>query len=105
MEGHQAGARAGREIVLIGGPKTNRVLGPVGHLLGTKLGSARCSQQALFSLTKPNKDDLKVLADLLEQGTILPVIDKRFDLADAAEAVRYQGEGHPRGKVVVTVTN
>ena len=39
------------KIVLIGGPKTNRVLGPVGHLLGTKLGSARCSQQALFSLT------------------------------------------------------
>jgi NADPH:quinone reductase-like Zn-dependent oxidoreductase len=91
------------KIVLIGGPKTNRVLGPVGHLLGTKLGSARCSQQAFFSLTKPNKDDLKVLADLLEQGTIVPVIDKRFELADAVEAVRYQGEGHPRGKVVVTI--
>jgi NADPH:quinone reductase-like Zn-dependent oxidoreductase len=91
------------KVVLIGGPKTNRVLGPVGHLLGTKLGSVRRSQQALFSLTKPNKDDLKVLADLLEQGTIVPVIDKRFDLADVAEAVRYQGEGHPRGKVVVTI--
>jgi NADPH:quinone reductase-like Zn-dependent oxidoreductase len=46
-----------------------------------------------------------VLADLLEQGTIVPAIDRRFDLADAAEAVRYQGEGHPRGKVVVTVAS
>jgi NADPH:quinone reductase-like Zn-dependent oxidoreductase len=44
-----------------------------------------------------------VLADLLEQGTIAPAIDRRFDLADAVEAVRYQGEGHPCGKVVVTV--
>jgi NADPH:quinone reductase-like Zn-dependent oxidoreductase len=91
------------KVVLIGGPKTNRVLGPLGHIVGTKLGSVRCSQEALFALCKPNREDLKLLAELLEQGTIAPVIDKRFDLADAAEAVRYQGEGHPRGKVVVTI--
>jgi len=91
------------KVVLIGGPKTNRVLGPLGHIVGTKLGSVRCSQEALFALCKPNREDLKLLAELLEQGTIAPVIDKRFDLAEAAEAVRYQGEGHPRGKVVVTI--
>ncbi len=91
------------EVVLIGGPKTNRVFGPLGHMVRTKLGSVRRSQETLFSLTKPNREDLKVLADLLEQGTIVPAIDRRFDLADAAEAVRYQGEGHPRGKVVLTI--
>jgi NADPH:quinone reductase-like Zn-dependent oxidoreductase len=63
----------------------------------------RRSQEALFALAKPNREDLKVLADLLEQGTIVPAIDRRFELADAAEALRYQGEGHPQGKVVVTV--
>jgi len=93
------------KVVLIGGPKTNRVLGPVGHLLGSKLGSVRCSQEALFALCKPNREDLKLLAELLEQGTIVPVIDRRFALADVAEALRYQGEGHPRGKVVVAVTS
>ena len=93
------------KVVLIGGPKTNRVIGPVGHFLGTKLGAVRCSQDALFALCKPNRQDLNVLAELLEQGTIAPAIDRRFDLADAAEALRYQGEGHPRGKVVVTVTS
>ena len=91
------------KVVLIGGPRTNRVFGPLGHMVGSKLGCVRSSQEALFALAKPNREDLKVLADLLEQGTIVPAIDRRFDLADAIEAVRYQGEGHPRGKVVVTV--
>ena len=93
------------KVVLIGGPKRNRVLGPVGHILGTKLGSVRSSQEALFALCKPNREDLDLLAELLESGTIVPVIDRRFELAEAAEAVRYQGEGHPRGKVVITVTS
>lgn len=91
------------KVVLIGGPRTNRVFGPLGHMVGSKLGCVRRSQEALFALAKPNREDLKVLADLLEQGTIVPAIDRRFDLADAAEALRYQGEGHPQGKVVVTV--
>ena len=91
------------KVVLIGGPRTNRVFGPLGHMVGSKLGCVRRSQEALFALAKPNREDLKVLADLLEQGTIVPAIDRRFELADAAEALRYQGEGHPQGKVVVTV--
>ncbi len=91
------------KVVLIGGPRTNRVFGPLGHMVGSKLGCVRSSQEALFALAKPNREDLKVLADLLEQGTIVPAIDRRFELADAAEALRYQGEGHPQGKVVVTV--
>jgi NADPH:quinone reductase-like Zn-dependent oxidoreductase len=91
------------KVVLIGGPKTNRVVGPLGHIVGTKLGSLRSSQEALFALAKPNREDLQLLAGLLENGTVVPAIDRRFELADVAEAVRYQGEGHPRGKVVVTV--
>jgi NADPH:quinone reductase-like Zn-dependent oxidoreductase len=91
------------KVVLIGGPKTNRVIGPLGHIVGAKLGSLRSSQQALFSLAQPNREDLQLLAELLENGTIVPAIDRSFELADAAEALRYQGEGHPQGKVVVTI--
>ena len=93
------------KVVLIGGPKQNRVVGPLGHMVGARLASARCSQEAIFALCKPNREDLKVLAELLEQGTIVPAIDRRFALADVADALRYQGEGHPRGKVVVAVTS
>jgi hypothetical protein len=76
---------------------------PLGHIVGTKLGSLRCSEEALFALAKPNREDLQLLAELLESRTILPAIDRDFELADVAEAMRYQGEGHPRGKVVVTI--
>jgi NADPH:quinone reductase-like Zn-dependent oxidoreductase len=91
------------KVVLIGGPKTNRVLGPVGHMVAARMGSLRGGRQAVFSLAKPNREDLNLLAELLASGTIVPAIDRRFELADAAEALRYQGEGHPQGKVVVTV--
>src|SRR4051812_21155211 len=93
------------KVVLIGGPKTNPVLGPLGHTVASKLGALGRSQDAVFALTKPNREDMDLLAELLEQGTIVPVIDRSFALADVAEALRYQGEGRPRGKVVVTLAS
>ena len=40
---------------------------------------------------------------LLEAGKVKPVIDRRYTLSEAAEALRYYEEGHARGKVVITV--
>ena len=47
--------------------------------------------------------DLLVLKELAEQGKLTPVVDRTYPLADAAAAVRHLEEGHPRGKVVLTV--
>jgi NADPH:quinone reductase-like Zn-dependent oxidoreductase len=52
-------------------------------------------------LAKINKPDLVVLQELLEAGTITPVIDRRYKLSELPEALRYLGEGHARGKIVV----
>lgn len=52
---------------------------------------------------KRSQKDLAILKDLLEAGKIVPVIDKRYPLGETAEALRYLGEGHARGKVVITV--
>jgi NADPH:quinone reductase-like Zn-dependent oxidoreductase len=41
--------------------------------------------------------------ELLEAGKVVPVIDRRYPLNEVAEAFRYFGEGHVRGKVVITV--
>ena len=90
------------KVVLVGGPKKNRVLGPLSHLVGTRLGSVPGKRRAVFFLAKPNKEDLHVLAGLLESGTIAPVIDRRF-ARWLTRPRRYQGEGHPKGKVVVTI--
>jgi NADPH:quinone reductase-like Zn-dependent oxidoreductase len=50
-----------------------------------------------------NQKDLLFLAELLKSGKIKSVIDKRFPLAETAEALRYFEEGHTRGKIVITV--
>jgi NADPH:quinone reductase-like Zn-dependent oxidoreductase len=50
---------------------------------------------------KRSQKDLLVLKDLIEAGKVVPVIDRRYPLVEAAEAIRYLGAGHARGKVVI----
>ena len=52
---------------------------------------------------KVEQRDLVILKELLEAGKVVPVIDKRYPLSEAADAVRYLGKGHARGKVVIAV--
>jgi len=55
---------------------------------------------------KPNrKQDLDLIKELIESGKLVPVIDKRYQLTEAAEALQYFEEGLPQGKVVITVEN
>lgn len=52
---------------------------------------------------KSNQKDLEFIVKLVEDGKIKPVIDKRYPLDKVADAMRYIGEGHARGKVVINV--
>ncbi|MGB3699649.1 MAG: NAD(P)-dependent alcohol dehydrogenase [Anaerolineales bacterium] len=52
---------------------------------------------------KPSQKDLIFLKELLETGKIVPVIDRLYPLSETAEALRYLGEGHARGKVIITL--
>jgi NADPH:quinone reductase-like Zn-dependent oxidoreductase len=52
---------------------------------------------------KPDQRDLAFLKELLEAGKVVPIVDRRYPLSEAAEALRYLGGGHARGKVVITV--
>jgi 2-desacetyl-2-hydroxyethyl bacteriochlorophyllide A dehydrogenase len=72
------------------------VLGPLLSMAGNKkVGS--------MGIANPNRKDMLFLRELLESGKIKPIIDKRYPLSEAAEAVRYVGARHARGKVVLTV--
>jgi NADPH:quinone reductase-like Zn-dependent oxidoreductase len=52
---------------------------------------------------EPNVKDLLYMKELIEAGKVIPVIDKRFPLSEIGEAFRYFEEGHPQGKVVITM--
>ncbi len=54
-------------------------------------------------VVRPNLRDLAFITELCEAGKVVPVIDRRYSLSETAEALRYLGEGHARGKVVITV--
>jgi NADPH:quinone reductase-like Zn-dependent oxidoreductase len=90
-------------LVVVGGPKTNRWIGPLGNWARLKLAAVLGTQEAVFFVAKLNKPDLTLLGELIETGKVTPVIDRRYSLSEAGEALRYVAEGHARGKVVITV--
>ncbi len=90
-------------LVLVGAQKGGRLLGPLGHIAKVRLAAIRSGRKVVFFVAKITKADLLVLRDLLESGKVKPVIDKRFELNDIADAFRYLGEGHAQGKIVVVV--
>jgi NADPH:quinone reductase-like Zn-dependent oxidoreductase len=91
-------------LVIVGGPHTNRWIGPLSHIVKTKLASVRASQKVVFVRASINEGDLVILRGLLEAGSIKPIIDRRYELRDVPTALSYLGEGHAHGKIVINVT-
>lgn len=71
------------------------LLGPIVSIYGNK-------RMRLVS-SKSSREDLLFLKELIEAGKLFPVMDRRYPLSETAEALRYLGQGHARGKVVITV--
>jgi NADPH:quinone reductase-like Zn-dependent oxidoreductase len=90
-------------VVLVGGSMGNHLLGPLGHVVKLRLAASLGSRKAVFFVAKFNHADLEVLRELLEAGKVKPVIDRRYELSEIADAFRYMGEGHAQGKVVIAV--
>jgi NADPH:quinone reductase-like Zn-dependent oxidoreductase len=53
--------------------------------------------------SNPKREDLEVLAAMVADGTLRPVIDTVYPLEETAAAMRHVEKGHPRGKVVIRV--
>jgi NADPH:quinone reductase-like Zn-dependent oxidoreductase len=52
---------------------------------------------------KQNRQDLDFIARLVIEGSIIPVIDRIYPLSETSQAIRYLGQGHARGKVIIQV--
>jgi NADPH:quinone reductase-like Zn-dependent oxidoreductase len=88
--------------VVVGGPN-GPLLGPASHH-ATALATNPFVSQRMIPLGPARRpENIAVLAELLDAGTITPVIDRTYPLAEVADAIRYLEQGHVRGKVVVTV--
>jgi NADPH:quinone reductase-like Zn-dependent oxidoreductase len=88
------------KYVMVGGctALVNQVL-----LLGPWISLSGSKQMGLL-LHKPNKG-LDFMKELFETGKVVPVIDRRYPLSEVADALRYLGEGHVKGKVVISVVH
>ena len=91
-------------LVIVGGDGGGRWTGGFfrGMLRGPLL-SPFVGQRLRGLISKEKEEDLQSLTDLIEAGKVTPVIDRTYPLIEAPVAIRYLEEGHPRGKVVVTV--
>ena len=61
------------------------------------------SQKMRVLSAKPSTGDLLYVSHLIEEGSIKPVIDRRYPLGQTAEAMQYVSQGHARGKVIINV--
>jgi NADPH:quinone reductase-like Zn-dependent oxidoreductase len=90
--GHDAFGRFGR-----------RWIGSMGRFLMLLAMSPFVKQLPGLRGANDPGDRLKVLRELLEAGTVIPVIDRTFPLAEVPAAIRYLEEGRVRGKVVILI--
>jgi len=90
-------------LVIVGGEGGGRWLGGLDRLLRALVLSPVVGQKLGGLLATENRQDLDAMTELIEAGKVTPVIDRTYPLSEAAEAVRYLEQGHPAGKIVVTV--
>ncbi|MEV6814766.1 NAD(P)-dependent alcohol dehydrogenase [Micromonospora sp. NPDC051296] len=92
-------------LALVGGAYTRgRLLGGYGRqMFRAPLLSLFVGQRLRTVSAVERTDDLDELRELIESGALTPAIDRTYPLADAADALRHFTDGHPAGKVVVTI--
>ena len=91
-------------LVIVGGDGGGRWTGGFFRgVLRAPLVSLFVGQRMVGLATKIKHDDLVALTELIEAGTLTPVIDRTYPLIEAPDAIRYLAEGHAAGKIVVTV--
>lgn len=89
--------------VSVGAPEGGRWLGPLIPFMAVHLAAPFVKPSVGSFTGTPNKPDLRVLTEMIEAGQVFPSIDRTFDLADTAEAMRYLVDERPAGKVAIRI--
>ncbi|HEX2875519.1 MAG TPA: NAD(P)-dependent alcohol dehydrogenase [Polyangiaceae bacterium] len=90
-------------LVILGGEGGGQWLG-MGRQVWSQLVGITSRQKFRSPIALVNEQDLRVLRDMLEAGTLTPVVDRRYPLSEVPTAIRGLAAGHSRGKAVITIT-
>jgi NADPH:quinone reductase-like Zn-dependent oxidoreductase len=91
-------------LVIVGGDGGGRWTGGFFRgMLRAPVVSLFVGQRLRGLPTKVKREDLITVTEMIETGTLTPVIDRTYPLIEAPDAIRYLEEGHSRGKVVITI--
>jgi NADPH:quinone reductase-like Zn-dependent oxidoreductase len=93
------------KLILIGGggPDANPWYGALKAPIKALFVSWFVDQDIGMFVSHHSSEDLATLAELMEEGKVLPVIDRTYPLADTVAAMSYLETGRARGKVVVVM--
>jgi NADPH:quinone reductase-like Zn-dependent oxidoreductase len=90
--------------VIVGGPKRNRVVGPLGRMLRAMARFAVVRQSAAPILARINASDLGELGTMVDAGVVRSVVDRSIGLDEVPRALTELAGGHVRGKIAVSMT-
>jgi NADPH:quinone reductase-like Zn-dependent oxidoreductase len=90
-------------LVIVGGEEGGRWIGGIQRNLWAALWSPFIGQRLRAFVSRERGEDIEALAQMITAGTVTPVVDRTFPLAEAADAIRHLEAGRARGKVVVTI--
>jgi NADPH:quinone reductase-like Zn-dependent oxidoreductase len=93
----------GGRFVIVGGPHDPSMMDLLAPMLQALVLSLFGNQKAVMFIARASQADLTFLGELIATGKLKPVIDKRYSLSEAADAIRHVEEGHARGKVIIVV--
>ncbi|HUI57612.1 MAG TPA: NAD(P)-dependent alcohol dehydrogenase [Bryobacteraceae bacterium] len=89
--------------IAVGGPRDRWMIGSLARMIAAPVVSRFVGQKLSMVLMKPRKEDLMLMQELMKTGKVRAVIDRRYSLKEAPEAIGYVEEGHARGKVVISL--
>lgn len=92
-------------LLLSGGGTSNggSLFGPMGLMIRGQVLSRFVRHRLVVLIATPSRGNLAALRELAESGTITPIIDRSYPMAEVADAIRYLEAEHARAKVVVSV--
>lgn len=93
--------KPGGQCVIVGFSSLARILEQV--IVGSLFSGDR--KIGLMGMARIVQDDLQILAQMMESGKLVPVIDRVYPLNQTAEAIRHLETGRARGKIIISVAS